>query len=111
MLGINNRKALLIETIFSTDIDDQMVCGAYDDIENLIFIYYKNCDDVKELIATILHEWKHSLQPVRTKYRKVKGPYCRNPYEIEARKIETIYPAVWADIKLKVNKNRAQKSK
>lgn len=111
VLGVNNRKSLLIEYIFSTEMDDPKVCGEYDDIENIIFIYYRNCDDVRELVATILHEWQHSLQPLRSKYHKVKGPYCRNPFEIEARKTEVMYSAVWVDIKPKVNKNRAQKSK
>jgi len=111
MLGVNNRKTLLIETIFSADVDDTKVTGAYDDVQNLIFIYYKNCDNIREFIATILHEWQHSLQPLRSKYHKVKGPYSRNPYEIEARRTEALYSAVWTDLKPKVNKNRAQKTK
>jgi hypothetical protein len=108
MLGVNNRKSLLIETVFSVDMDNPKICGEYDDIENLIFIYYRNCDDVRELLATILHEWQHSLQPLRSKYHKVKGPYCRNPYEIEARKAEALYSALWTDVKPKVNRRKSK---
>lgn len=108
-LGINNRKSLLIEYTFSLDEANPKICGEYDDIENIIYIYYRNCDDIKELIATILHEWQHSLQPVRSKYHKIKGPYCRNPFEIEARKTEQYYSAVWSDIKPKVNKPKKTK--
>lgn len=104
-LGVNQRKALYPIWGFSSEKWDNL-CGDYDDIENEITIYYKNIDDVRELIATIIHEWTHQLQPCRTKYNKWKGSYQKNPLEVEAYAAEALYTSpCWKDIKGKVNRS------
>jgi hypothetical protein len=62
-------------------------------------------DDIRELIATIIHEWTHHLQPVRSKYKKWKGSYKKNPLEVEAYRAEALYTSpCWKAIKDKVNR-------
>lgn len=104
-MGINLRKTWQAEVYFSAWDDDDNVCGQYDDESNEIFIYYRNCDDVREFLRTIIHEWKHHLQPLRSRYAKYKGPYYFNPFEVEARKAEreNLRP-LWDTIKPKVNR-------
>jgi hypothetical protein len=85
--------------------DDPKACGQYLPEENQIEIYWNNMSSVKEIIATCIHEWTHYKQPILTKYHKWNGPYCRNPFEIEARKKEREFtPLCWNEIKNKVNK-------
>jgi hypothetical protein len=104
-LGINQRKAYQPIWALSSIIDDGKTCGDYDDIENEITIYYKNMDDVRELVATIIHEWTHQLQPCRTKYKKWKGSYKKHPFEVEAYRAEALYTSpCWKAIKDKVNR-------
>jgi hypothetical protein len=106
-MGVNNRKQYELTHYFTDWHDDKNVCGEYDDSSNEVFIYYKNLKDVREMIATIIHEWKHTLQPLRTQYQKYKGPYKGNPFEIEARRAEKLFlKPCWESIKNKVNKNR-----
>ena len=103
-LGVNGRKALYPIWVFSAERMENIV-GDYDDVENQITIYYHNVDDVRELIATIIHEWTHQLQPCRTKYNKWKGSYQKNPLEVEAYEAEALYTSpCWKAIKSKVNR-------
>lgn len=104
-LGVNQRKAYQPIWSLSAAIDDGKTCGDYDDIENEITIYYKNMDDVREIISTVIHEWTHQLQPCRSKYKKWKGSYKKNPLEVEAYRAEALYTSpCWQDIKHKVNR-------
>jgi hypothetical protein len=103
-LGVNGRKALYPIWGLSAERMENIV-GDYDDVENQITIYYHNVDDVRELIATIIHEWTHQLQPCRTKYNKWKGSYQKNPLEVEAYEAEALYTSpCWKAIKSKVNR-------
>jgi hypothetical protein len=103
-LGVNGRKALYPVWGLSAERMENIV-GDYDDVENQITIYYHNVDDVRELIATIIHEWTHQLQPCRTKYNKWKGSYQKNPLEVEAYEAEALYTSpCWKAIKSKVNR-------
>ena len=105
-MGINNRKHYFPTYYFSRWNDNPKVCGEYDDETNELFIYYKNLKDIREMIQTIIHEWQHQLQPLRTQYYKFKGPYNRNPFEIEARKAEKeLLNPLWEVVKKKVNRN------
>lgn len=79
--------------------------GEYDAEDNHIYIYWRNCDSVADLVTTCIHEWTHQLQPILTKYKKYEDDYANNPYEVEARYNETLYGArCWAAIKTKVNR-------
>ena len=107
--GVNNRKKYApIWSIQKAPVPD--LCGEYDDGENEILIYWDGCDDVKELIATCIHEWTHQLQPITTKYYKYPGSYSRNPYERQARYREKKYtPIFWSEYKDKINKTQCKK--
>jgi len=106
-LGTNQRKAYQPIWSLSSLNEGEQLCGDYDDVENEITIYYKNIDDVRELIATIIHEWTHQLQPCRSKYKKWKGSYKTNPLEVEAYAAEALYTSpCWRDIKNKVNREK-----
>jgi hypothetical protein len=103
-MGINNRKAYKPIWSLSAVIDDGSIVGDYDHIENEILIYYKNVEDVRELIATCIHEWQHQLQPCRSKYNKFKGSYNKHPMEIEAYNAEKLHLSnCWKGIRDKVN--------
>lgn len=97
-LGINKRKKYA--PIWSVRKGYDMDCGEYDAEDNEVLVYYDNCEDVRELIGTCIHEWTHQLQPIRTKYYKYTGSYSRNPYERQARRNEDKYiKPCWEHIK------------
>ncbi len=105
-LGVNQRKAYKPIFNLSSLNEGEQICGDYDDIENEITIYYKNIDNVRELISTVIHEWTHQLQPCRSKYNKWKGAYKKNPLEVEAYAAEALYTSpCWKAIKEKVNRS------
>ena len=64
--------------------------GYYKHSKNVICIYLGNHKDQKDLIETIIHEWKHYQQNIKVMYRKYITVYRRNnsnhPYEITATK-------------------------
>lgn len=104
-LGINKRKTyeVIWKCVKNTESDDE--CGQYEPEWNEIEIYWNNMLNVKEIIETCIHEWAHSKQPIRSQYFKWKGPYSKNPFEIEAKKYEKKYtPMCWEAIKHKVNR-------
>ena len=97
-MGVNNRKKY--SPIWSVRMGYDADCGEYDAEDNEVLVYWDNCEDVRELIGTCIHEWTHQLQPIRTKYYKYPGSYSRNPYEREARLNEDKYTkACWTHIK------------
>jgi hypothetical protein len=103
-LGVNKRKKYY--PLWYIVKGEEGLCGEYDHDENEVYVYWDQCDDVRELISTCIHEWTHQLQPIRTKYFKYPGTYSRNPYERAARRNEDKYtPIVWRLIKTKINKN------
>ena len=97
-LGVNKRKKFEPQWYVIKGYDTD--CGEYDADDNEVWIYWDNCEDVRELIGTCIHEWTHQLQPIRTKYYKYPGSYSRNPYEREARRNEDRYTKqCWSHIK------------
>jgi hypothetical protein len=102
-LGVNNRKKYAPIWYVHKGCGDN-ICGEYDDSDNEVHIYWDQCEDIRELIQTCIHEWTHQLQPITTKYYKYPGSYSRNPYERQARYNEKKYtPILWDEIKYKVN--------
>lgn len=70
------------------------LCGEYDYIENTIFVNRKENKTLIELIDTMIHEWTHYHQPIRSHLQKMakEGKLHRafeekDPLEIEARKV------------------------
>jgi hypothetical protein len=103
-LGINKRKRT--EPVWYIHKGYAHENGEYDASDNEIFIYWNNCDDVHEMIATCIHEWTHQLQPILTRYNDYPD-YRTNPYEIEAKGNEALYTGqCWDYIKSKINKRK-----
>ena len=102
--GINKRKKYQpVWYVRRSDVPD--ICGEYDDEHNEVLVYWDQCEDVKEVIQTCIHEWTHQLQPITTKYYKYPGSYSRNPFERQARYKEKKYtPIFWDEYKDKINK-------
>lgn len=107
--GINKRKKYEPTWTVVKGYGDNL-CGEYDHDENTVYVYWDQCEDVHELVATCIHEWTHQLQPITTKYFKYPGSYSRNPYERQARYKEKKYtPVFWDLYKHKINKTQCKK--
>ena len=67
--------------------------GQYCPYDNKLFIYHNNCPTVKLVIQTVIHEYTHYLQPVKSKYSKLMDiyGYDKHPMEVEAREMENEY--------------------
>jgi hypothetical protein len=105
-MGVNRRKKYdpVITYYKSMDGDNDM--GEYRYWDNEIIVYYNNCGSVRNLIRTILHEWKHQLQPMG-KYERIHDEvgYENHPFEKEAEAVEEMYyKRVWLEIKPTINK-------
>jgi len=105
-MGVNRRKKYdpVITYYKSMEGDEDM--GEYRYGDNEIIVYYNNCGSVRNLIRTILHEWKHQLQPMG-KYERIHDEvgYEEHPFEKEAEAVERMYyKQVWSHIKPTINK-------
>jgi len=67
--------------------------GQYCPYDNKLFVYHNNCPTVKLVIQTVIHEYTHYMQPVKSKYSKLMDiyGYDRHPMEVEAREMEQEY--------------------
>ena len=96
--GSNRRhaKPLSIRCVDPGDDDDEwdnMYYGWYDQVANRIVINTHRSRHIKQFLKTFLHEYTHSLQPVKSRYNnysKVFG-YHDNPHEVHARANEIYY--------------------
>lgn len=76
--------------------------GEYCPYDNRLTVYHNNCPTVKCLVQTVIHEYTHYLQPVKSKYNKMldRYGYDNHPMEIEACEMEQIhYKDCWNYIK------------
>jgi hypothetical protein len=64
--------------------------GCYDQFDNVVIVNLSNCPTVGRVTATVIHEYVHSLQPIRTQYAKsiAEHGYWNCPFEVEARFFE-----------------------
>ena len=71
----------------------ELAYGQYFPYDNKLFIYYENCPTIKLLVQTVIHEYAHYLQPVKTSYNKLlrEYGYDDHPMEVEARLMENKY--------------------
>jgi Zn-dependent peptidase ImmA (M78 family) len=66
--------------------------GNYCLYKNQITIYINNCETLKNLVSTIIHEYTHYLQPMgRYKEYEKYYYYSTHPFERQARRNETKY--------------------
>ena len=99
--GENGRvgKPLSVRIVAPEDEDDfdNNLYGWYLHKQHRIYININTSKQVKQFLKTFVHEYTHSIQPVRTRYRryaKVFG-YQDNPYEVHARANEIYYEHIW----------------
>ena len=108
--GVNRRKKWELKCYVRKSHDGDDTCGEYDCWDNEIYVYWNNCETVRELVQTCIHEWTHQNQPILTKYYKYPGTYSRNPYERAARYAEVKWaPILWKEIKNNINKPKTNK--
>jgi hypothetical protein len=109
-LGISRiKKPLRIRVLNLTDPDDLedwltfYYNGWYDNNKHTINININRSRRVKEFLKTLIHEYTHTIQPVRTHYAKASAKlgYFDNPYEVHARANEIYYKHVWESYKAK----------
>lgn len=80
---------------------DNQYYGWYNRDTHCIYINVYRSKHIKQYMKTFLHEYTHSLQPVRTRYdnySKVFG-YADNPHEVHARANEMYYRYAWKTFK------------
>ena len=106
-MGVNGRKKWDVVVTYYKSFEEDEDMGEYRYWDNEIIIYYNNCGSVENLIRTILHEWKHQLQPM-SKYERMldEHGYEEHPFEKEAEAAELKYKDVWMSIKHFINKTK-----
>lgn len=100
-LGENKRHKSPISASLRNQVQDEYY-GEYLPVCNTIVLYRKSLKDVKGLIHTLIHEYTHSLQPIKTKYHKILNEvgYSDHPHEIEANKNgDQHYRGLWFSFK------------
>jgi len=107
-IGVNWRYPRPRFTLLGGIVDDmaKTTYGEYDVEDNIISINLERNVYVRCLIKTIIHEYTHYLQPIKTKYQKLakKHGYYDNPLEVEARNNEiNLYRNCFKDIKKILN--------
>ena len=78
------------KSMFDSPSQEDDAHGDYDSEENIITLYYPKLRTKKQLIQTLLHEYKHYLQSPRwrSRYFSMGYHYGNHPYEIEAKEEE-----------------------
>jgi len=103
--GINNRKKTEFVVSICKQRSGEIAYGQYCPYDNKITIFYDNCPTIKHVVQTVIHEYIHYLQPVKSSYHKLlkKHGYDNHPMEIEARNMENkYYKDCWNKIKNKI---------
>ena len=110
--GENGRvgKPLSVRVVAPEDEDDfdNNLYGWYLHTQHRIYININTSKQVKQFLKTFVHEYTHSIQPVKTHYRryaKVFG-YRDNPHEVHARANEIYYEHIWKCYKAIVLKKK-----
>lgn len=101
-LGINKRKGECSISVKKQNLNEEVLkYGEYCPDVHTIRVFKNNCKNIKDLIETTLHEYTHSLQPVKSKYFKMLKVYGyeNHPMEIEAVENEKLCKDVWKKIK------------
>lgn len=92
-MGINRRYKQLVSISVRKNHYEPDVYGAFCSDENQVVVYYNNIKKLRVLVGTIIHEYQHSRQPVKSKYYiyAKKYGYWKNPLEVDAREVEKKY--------------------
>lgn len=96
-MGINRRHKIRHSMLLTTCESHAM--GLYNPYENKMTIYINNNPYIRDFIQTIIHEYTHVLQPIKTRYNK-SIPREENPFEIEAEENELkYYRSCWKEVR------------
>lgn len=89
-MGINRRYKIPISLSVVRNDYEPRTYGAFDPAENQIILYHNKIRTLEKLVTTIIHEYQHSLQPVKSYYGiySVLYGYWDNPLEKDARDAE-----------------------
>lgn len=99
-LGINRRHKTGIRFSIRKGYGNKLLMGNYDPYNNIITIYWNRVSNVREFIHTFIHEYVHSLQPIRTKYFKLLDEvgYERHPHELECNRVaDEMWYSFWEE--------------
>ena len=102
-VGVNNRRKNPFQVRVDTISIDAM--GEFNYKTNTIAVYTWVHFTPAQLIRTLLHEYTHYMQPIRSYYNKmarVHKYYSRHPMERQAVRMERLYKMCWEDIRKKV---------
>lgn len=100
--GINKRRGMCGIVVKNQNLSDtEPKYGEYCPTTHKIKIFKNNCKTISDLIITTLHEYTHTLQPIKSKYFKLLKVYGyeKHPMEIEAVENERFCKDVWKKIK------------
>lgn len=88
-LGVNNRHLTPIKISIKKSLLKKTYYGQYEPYKNKITLFWNNIPTLNDFIHTLIHEWVHYLQPIKTKYYKLLNEfgYEKHPFEQEADKI------------------------
>lgn len=88
-LGVNNRHLTPIKISIKKSNLKKTYYGQYEPYQNKITLFWNNIPTVEDFIHTLIHEWVHYLQPIKTKYYKLLDEfgYEKHPFEKEADRI------------------------
>lgn len=96
-IGVNRRHKKWHSMALTTTETTPM--GLYNPYENKMTIFTNNNPYIRDFVKTIIHEYTHVLQPIKTKYNK-SLPREENPFEIEAEDNELkYYRACWKEVR------------
>lgn len=99
-VGTKRKRLPLTFKVTSVPFCNERAYGQYDPTTNKITISHSECPNVKTVIRTVLHEYCHFLQDMRSYSRVLREVgYNKHPMEIEARVMETMYSICFKDIK------------
>ena len=110
-LGVNRRRgdSGVIVMNQSPNAEEKRY-GEYCPDNHMMKLFKNHITNVRCLIETTIHEYTHTLQPVKTNYSRLydEHGYDKHPYEIEAKNNEVLVNEVWTSIRKKIIKIKSQ---
>ena len=106
-LGVNRRRGDSgVVVMNQSPYAEERRYGEYCPEYHVMKLFKNHITNVRCLIETTIHEYTHTLQPVKTNYAKLydEHGYNNHPYEIEARNNEVLINDVWPEIRKKIIK-------
>lgn len=99
--GVNNRRHKPFTVSIRMQVSGSPRYGEFRHMDNTMVVFYNNCENIRSIIQTVLHEYTHYMQPIRGSYFKLldEHGYIKHPMEIEARESENRYKECWNYIK------------